>query len=999
MPVEAAEDPEDRLQTLSRRGLAVLGAAVVLVVLLLYVGFRSDLPSDLVQLAELSQRESPTAGGRASPPPSPENAAAPTAQGSSTTKVVEPGAKPPAKPDEHLKPTAKTGQQTETAAKTDEPSQPTTDPSHGHPEPRPDALPQLPAGFPTEPERRANWPKFRGADGSGIAGGSQYPVKWDVASGAGIAWKAEVPLPGTSSPIVWGNRLFVTGATAERRAVYCFDTDSGRLLWAKEVADAAGGEPPKLEKSVTYAAPTPTTDGRRVYAIFPTGDVVAFDFAGNLRWSRTFGRPKSTYGFAASLAMYQDLLIVPLDQGGKQDKLSKLYALRAATGEKVWEAPREVPNSWSSPIVVEHDGKPLLLTAADPWAIAYSPTDGKELWRAECLHGDVAPSPAFANGLLVVANEFPGTTVLRAGGSGNVTKTHLAWQGDMNAPDCCSPLITDKFVLTLSAGGMLTCYRAKEGGEPLWEYEFKDARFASSPSMAGPYVYVFDDEGKAFVVEPTEKQCREIATAEMGEGVVASPAFVNGRIFVRGKQHLFCLGPQATTEDKSPPLKPASPTSSTASPRVSPPKPEAKPAPAGPAPDAKLAAPDKPSPAAAAAYPTEAERKQNWPKFRGPDGSGIAAGGNYPTKWNIDSGDGLIWKTEVPLPGASSPIVWGNRLFLTGATVERRAVCCFDADSGKLLWAKEVADAAGGEPPKLEKSVTYAAPTPTTDGRRVYAIFPTGDVVAFDFAGNLRWSRTFGRPKSTYGFAASLAIYQDLLIVPYDQGGKQDKLSKLMALRAATGETAWEASRPVPNSWSSPVVVQHDGKPMLVTSADPWVIAYSPTDGKELWRAECLQGDVAPSPAYADGMVVVANEFPGTATVRAGGSGDVTKTHVAWRSDVNTPDCCSPLITDKFVLTLSAGGMLTCFNAKQGGEPLWEYEFKDATFASSPNMAGPYVYTFDDEGKAFVVEPTEKQCREVATAEMGEGVVASPAFVGGRLYVRGKQHLFCIGSK
>ena len=254
-------------------------------------------------------------------------------------------------------------------------------------------------------------------------------------------------------------------------------------------------------------------------------------------------------------------------------------------------------------------------------------------------------------------------------------------------------------------------------------------------------------------------------------------------------------------------------------------------------------------------------------------------------------------------------------------------------------------------------------------------------------------------PKNTYGYATSLAMYRDLLLVQFDQGTKQDKLSKLMALKAETGETAWEAPREVPNSWPTPIVIEHQGQPQIITAADPWVIAYAAADGKEIWRAKCLQADVGPSPTFADGTVFVANEFPGIAAIRPDGTGDVTGSHVLWESDVGAPDCCSPLATGQFLMVVASFGTMTCYNAKEGGEPLWEQDFDGANFSSSPSMAGKYVFLFEEKGKVDIVEPTEKKCVPVAENELGEECVTSPAFQEGRIYIRGKEHLFCIGDK
>jgi outer membrane protein assembly factor BamB len=402
---------------------------------------------------------------------------------------------------------------------------------------------------------------------------------------------------------------------------------------------------------------------------------------------------------------------------------------------------------------------------------------------------------------------------------------------------------------------------------------------------------------------------------------------------------------------------------------------------------------------AVADYPSDEEIAKNWPRFRGPGGRGISTLADVPIKWDAGSGEGILWKTAVPLPGNSSPVVWGNRVFLSGATEEKREVYCFDADSGELVWQTEVPGTpqSTAEPPEVMEDVGYAAATMATDGRRAYAIFANGDVAALDFGGEIVWSRSLGIPKNTYGHAASLSMYQNRLIVPFDQGGPKDNLSKLLALDAATGETAWEAKREVPNSWTTPIVIDNNGRKQIVTAADPWVVAYDPSDGKEIWRAKCLRQDIGPSPTFADGVVYVANEFPCLSAIRADGQGDVTQTHLLWQGEDGLPDTASPLATEKFLFLLASWGMLTCYDAKEG-RVRWEQEF-DATFTSSPGMAGGRVYLIGSEGKCWVAEPGEEACKIVAESDLGEECVTSPAFRPGRLYLRGKEHLFCIGSK
>ncbi len=396
--------------------------------------------------------------------------------------------------------------------------------------------------------------------------------------------------------------------------------------------------------------------------------------------------------------------------------------------------------------------------------------------------------------------------------------------------------------------------------------------------------------------------------------------------------------------------------------------------------------------------PTREQYLSHWPRFRGPMGSGICPHGDIPAQWDIASGEGVVWQTEVPLPGLNSPVVWQDRVFLSGATADEMALFCFQASDGQLAWRYDITSMAPptDEPLEVNEDTGYAAPTVATDGRYVYAIFATGDLVAVDFAGQKVWQKSLGVPENPYGHACSLATYDHLLFIQFDQGTARDDKSKLIAVDGATGDVAWEVVREVPSSWASPIVVDSDDGPLLVTATAPWVTGYSALDGKELWRVECLHDDVGPSPVFRDGTVIAANESGGLFAIRTGGRGNVTETHVEWFTDIDAPDVCSPLVTDKFVIVVTHG-LMACFDRAGGEEPLWEEDLLEEV-SSSPSLVGNRVYLFSDEGKAWIVEPQTEQCERIAEMEMGEPCRTSPAFQPGRIYIRGESHLFCLGA-
>jgi len=396
-------------------------------------------------------------------------------------------------------------------------------------------------------------------------------------------------------------------------------------------------------------------------------------------------------------------------------------------------------------------------------------------------------------------------------------------------------------------------------------------------------------------------------------------------------------------------------------------------------------------------YPSDEEIAENWASFRGPQGSGISPYTNIPTQWDGKSGQAVIWKTKVPLPGHNSPVVWKRRVFLSGADKNKRQVYCFDAVSGELLWEANVPNtlSAAGKAIEMEEDTGYAAPTVATDGTRICAIFPTGDVGCFDFEGKELWSRNLGVPDSAYGYASSLAMYRNLLLIQYDQAAAEDNKSSMIALDTFSGMTVWETKRPVPGSWTSPIVVKIEDQNQLITCGDPWVIAYDPLNGTELWRADCLGTDVAPSPIYAGGLVFGIHPYSTLVAIRPTGRGDVTKTHIAWKAEDNIPDICSPISDGEFIFLLTTEGILTCYKVSDGTK-LWEKYLK-IEFMASPSLVGKHLYLMGEKGTMIILEAGEVY-KQLHRCELGEQVYASPAFSDGRIYIRGKNNLYCIGN-
>jgi len=387
-------------------------------------------------------------------------------------------------------------------------------------------------------------------------------------------------------------------------------------------------------------------------------------------------------------------------------------------------------------------------------------------------------------------------------------------------------------------------------------------------------------------------------------------------------------------------------------------------------------------------YPSYKEITQNFPTFRGPGGNGIAYHKNIPTSWDGKSGKNILWKIPVPLHGYNSPIIWENKLFLSGANATKREVYCFDRHTGKILWTFLVKNIPGSpsKSPKVTDDTGHSAPTVATDGRRVYAIFSNGDIIAIDMEGKKVWAKNLGVPTNHYGHSSSLMMFRNMVIVQYDH----KKSSKVMALAAKTGQTLWSTNRDVKISWASPVVVFTGKQTEIILSSDPYVASYNPYSGKENWKIDCIFGEVGPSVAYADGILFAQNEYARLVAIKLG-----DKPEILWEDDEYMSDIPSPVATKKHLFNATSYGVVVCYEAKTG-KKLWEKEF-DNGFYSSPIMVEGKIYLMDRKGIMHIFSASDKFIK-IAEPALGENTDCTPAFADGRIYIRGAKNLYCIGK-
>ena len=380
-----------------------------------------------------------------------------------------------------------------------------------------------------------------------------------------------------------------------------------------------------------------------------------------------------------------------------------------------------------------------------------------------------------------------------------------------------------------------------------------------------------------------------------------------------------------------------------------------------------------------------AEFRSNWPLFRGPGGDGVAAPQDPPVDWDGATGRNVLWKTGVPLEGRSSPVVWQDRVFLSGAHDQHHQVFCWDYRTGKLLWSTQLpADDGVVARLRVGADTGWAASTMAVNGTSAFAIFAGGDLAALDREGAILWTVRLGDPVLNYGYASSLALYGDTVIVQLDQqsGGR------LLAVDASSGKVAWETSRAVSASWSSPAVVQTPAGWRIFCNGTPFLAAYD-TRGTQLWSLEGMLGENAVSPAYADGLLFVSNQLLSLVAV------DAQTGAKLWEVYDDFPDVSSPLAAAGLVWMTSSYGVVSCLDAKNGavtGRRLF-----DTGFYASPILAGGRVYALDRSG-VMRIFAADRTLELIGSPSVGERTDATPAFQDGRIFIRGERTLFCIGK-
>jgi outer membrane protein assembly factor BamB len=425
----------------------------------------------------------------------------------------------------------------------------------------------------------ANWPGFRGPSASGIADGVRLPETWDVATGRNVAWTAEVPGLAHSSPIVWGDRLFLTSAissragatfkpglygdgtasedrTPQKWVVLALDRKTGRTLWQRTAYEGVPRE--KRHIKATYANATPVTDGRFIVAFFGSQGLYAFDMEGTPVWKKDLGvlntgaydLPEYEWGTASSPIIYKNLVIVQCDTQNE----SFVLAADITTGRTVWKTARKELPSWGTPTVYvpSRGAGAELVTNASNFVRGYDPDTGTERWRLGRSSKITAPTPVFADGLIIVASgrapERP-IFAIRPGGQGDITpaadresSAFVAWSKTGRGSYMPTPLIYGGVVYVLGNPGLLDAYELRSGAEIYRQrIPHQGSGFSASPVASDGRIYLSSEDGDIFVVQ-SGREFKLLATHSMGEPLMATPALADGHLYVRGSKHVFAVG-------------------------------------------------------------------------------------------------------------------------------------------------------------------------------------------------------------------------------------------------------------------------------------------------------------------------------------------------------------------------------------------------------------------------------------------------------------------------
>ena len=385
------------------------------------------------------------------------------------------------------------------------------------------------------PDSANQWPRFRGPSGQGVAAVQPFPLEWSESQN--VLWKTELPGPGNGSPVIWGERLFVVADVGEEhdRQLLCYSRSDGKLLWKQSAP--RGEKQEKLYWKNTYASSTPVTDGERVIVFFGNSGLSCFDMDGQPQWQRDLGEFRTMHGPGTSPVLYRDKVIFLQDQN--QGK-SVFLSLHKRTGQVVWEQPRDNNSCWSTPVILQVGDHDELVYNGSHKVTAYNPDTGQLLWTIDGSSQESIPTIVIGGGLIYSTSGRNGPTMaIRPGGQGNATATHRQWMVNTGGPLVPSPAYYEGRLFLINDTGVASCLDALTG-KTIWQHRLR-GKFTASVVECGGRLLMLNETGTCYVLEAAP-EFKLLAENELNADTLATPAFVDGRIYIRTKADLICVG-------------------------------------------------------------------------------------------------------------------------------------------------------------------------------------------------------------------------------------------------------------------------------------------------------------------------------------------------------------------------------------------------------------------------------------------------------------------------
>lgn len=390
----------------------------------------------------------------------------------------------------------------------------------------------------------------------------------------------------------------------------------------------------------------------------------------------------------------------------------------------------------------------------------------------------------------------------------------------------------------------------------------------------------------------------------------------------------------------------------------------------------------------------EGEGQDYWPNWRGPSGQGIVDGSGYPDTWSDT--ENVLWKASVPGIGHSSPIVWEDRIFLTTSYEDgrRMSVLAFGREDGEMVWEAEIPFVSREH---IHQKNSHASATPVTDGALIFASFGQQGLVAVDFDGNLVWHNQVENLDNYHGSAGSPILYEDTVIIYQDHRGD----SFVAAFDKATGEIVWRRDREATTGWGTPIIIDTGERHELIVSSQAKVYSYDPATGEEYWTVSGNLFEVIPTPVVGHGMVFASSGRAGpTFAIRPGGEGDVTDSHVAWKTQKGSPFVPSPIIVGEYLYMMNDMMSIVTNYEAATGRLVYQGRLGRSSregFSASPVAVDGKVFFTNDEGQTFVLEQGP-EFKLLHVNELNARTLATPALVDGRWYFRTDSELIAIGN-